>query len=115
VDVYPDGYEQIILDNPIRTRYRHGREPDDVMLMTPGKPEELHIDPVEHRVYFRKKGHKIQVTVTSSNSTKFEINPNTGEPFGAPTTSEPRVATNTIYFDRRHPSAMILPVLSAAP
>jgi uncharacterized protein len=114
VDVYPDGYEQIILDNPIRTRYRHGRDPDDVMLMTPGKPEELHID-LWNTAFTFEKGHKIQVTVTSSNSTKFEINPNTGEPFGVPTTTAPRVATNTVYFDRRHPSAMILPVLSAAP
>jgi predicted acyl esterase len=114
VDVYPDGYEQIILDNPIRTRYRHGRDADDVMLMTPGKPEELHID-LWNTAFTFEKGHKIQVTVTSSNSTKFEINPNTGEPFGVPTTTEPRVATNTVYFDKRHPSAMILPVLSAAP
>jgi predicted acyl esterase len=114
VDVYPDGYEQIILDNPIRTRYRHGRDPDDVMLMNPGKPEELHID-LWNTAFTFEKGHKIQVTVTSSNSTKFEVNPNTGEPFGMPTTTAPRVATNTVYFDKRHPSAMILPVLSAAP
>jgi len=114
VDVYPDGYEQIILDNPIRTRYRKGRDPDDVMLMTPGKPEELHID-LWNTAFTFEKGHKIQVTVTSSNATKFEINPNTGEPFGVPTNTPPRVATNTVYFDKRHPSAMILPVLSAAP
>ena len=114
VDVYPDGYEQIILDNPIRTRYRRGRDPDDVMLMTPGKPEELRID-LWNTAFTFEKGHKIQVTVTSSNSTKFEINPNTGEPFGVPTTTAPRVATNTVYFDKRHPSAMFLPLLSAAP
>jgi len=114
VDVYPDGYEQIILDNPIRTRYRNGREPDDVALMTPGKPQELHID-LWNTAFTFEKGHKIQVTVTSSNSTKFEINPNTGEPFGIPATAPPRVATNTVYFDRHHPSAMILPVLKTAP
>jgi len=114
VDVYPDGYEQIILDNPLRTRYRNGRDPDDVALMKPGKPEELHID-LWNTAFTFEKGHKIQVTVTSSNSTKFEINPNTGEPFGVPTTTAPRVATNTVYFDRHHPSAMILPVLESAP
>jgi uncharacterized protein len=114
VDVYPDGYEQIILDNPIRTRYRRGRDPDDVALMKPGKAEELHID-LWNTAYTFEKGHKIQVTVTSSNSTKFEINPNTGEPFGVPTTTPPRVALNTIYFDKQHPSAMILPVLDAVP
>jgi uncharacterized protein len=114
VDVYPDGYEQIILDNPIRTRYRHGRDPDDVALMIPGKPEELHID-LWNTAFTFEKGHKIQVTVSSSNSTKFEINPNTGETFGAPTSTPPRVAQNTIYFDKKHPSAMILPVLSGPP
>jgi uncharacterized protein len=114
VDVYPDGYEQIILDNPIRTRYRHGRDPDDVAMMTPGKPEELHID-LWNTAFTFEKGHKIQVTVTSSNSNKFQINPNTGESFGDITSSAPRVATNTVYFDKRHPSAMILPVLAAQP
>jgi predicted acyl esterase len=114
VDVYPDGYEQIILDNPIRTRYRHGRDPDDVALMTPDKPEELHID-LWNTAFTFEKGHKIQVTVTSSNATKFEINPNTGESFGVATSTAPRVATNTLYLDKRHPSAMILPVLKAAP
>jgi predicted acyl esterase len=114
VDVYPDGYEQIILDNPIRTRYRHGRDPDEVALMTPGKPEELHID-LWNTAFTFEKGHKIQVTVTSSNATKFEINPNTGEPFGVATNVASRVATNTIYVDKRHPSAMMLPVLSPAP
>jgi uncharacterized protein len=114
VDVYPDGYEQIILDNPIRTRYRHGRDPDDVEMMTPGKPEELHID-LWNTAFTFEKGHKIQVTVTSSNSTKFQVNPNTGESFGAEPKSAPRIATNTIYFDKAHPSAMILPVLDAEP
>src|SRR5882757_7223388 len=114
VDVYPDGYEQVILDNPIRARYRKGRDPDDVALMTPGRPEELHID-LWNTAFTFEKGHKIQVTVTSSNATKFEINPNTGEPFGVATGTAPRAATNTIYFDKRHPSAMILPVLKPAP
>jgi uncharacterized protein len=114
VDVYPDGYEQIILDNPIRTRYRHGRDPDDVAMMTPGKPAELHID-LWNTAFTFEKGHKIQVTVTSSNSNKFQINPNTGESFGEITNTPGRVATNTVYFDKRHPSAMILPVLTAEP
>jgi predicted acyl esterase len=100
--------------NPIRTRYRHGRDPDDVALMTPDKPGELHID-LWNTAFTFEKGHKIQVTVTSSNATKFEINPNTGEPFGVATSTAPRVATNTLYLDKRHPSAMILPVLKPAP
>jgi uncharacterized protein len=114
VDVYPDGYEQIILDNPIRTRYRRGRDPDDVAMMTPGKPEELRID-LWNTAFTFEKGHKIQVTVSSSNANKFQVNPNTGESLGELSTTAPRVATNTVYFDKRHPSAMILPVLAQLP
>ena len=44
VDVYPDGYEALVLDAPIRTRFRNGREPQDIRMMTPGAPEKLTID-----------------------------------------------------------------------
>jgi len=37
VDVYPDGYEALVLDAPIRARYRHGRMPDEVKMMTPAR------------------------------------------------------------------------------
>jgi len=114
VDVYPDGYEQIILDNPIRARYRNGRDPDDVAMMVPGQPAKLHID-LWNTAFTFEKGHRIEVTVTSSNATKFQVNPNTGESFGAVPTLPPRVATNTIYFDKTHPSAMILLVLDHPP
>jgi hypothetical protein len=110
VDVYPDGYEAIILDAPIRARYRFGRLPDDVAMMTPNVPEKMTIDLWETAITF-EKGHKIAVHIASSGSTKYEVNPNTGEPFGVKPTMAPRVATNTIYFDKDHPSAMVLPVI----
>jgi predicted acyl esterase len=110
VDVYPDGYEAIILDGPIRARYRNGRLPDDVKMMTPNIPEKLTIDMWETAITF-EKGHKIAVHIASTASTKFEVNPNTGEPFGQKPTMAPRIATNLIYFDKDHPSAMVLPVI----
>ena len=48
--------------------------------------------------------------ITSSNSPRFEVNPNTGEAPGSHTLP-PRVATNTIYFDKDHPSALVLPMV----
>jgi hypothetical protein len=110
VEVYPDGYEAIILDAPIRARYRFGRLPDDVAMMTPNVPEKFTIDLWETAITF-EKGHKIAVHIASSGSTKYEVNPNTGESFGVKPTMAPRVATNTIYFDKDHPSAMVLPVI----
>jgi hypothetical protein len=47
--------------------------------------------------------------ITSSNSPRFEVNDNNGEAPGEHL--EPRVALNTVYFDRDHPSALVLPVV----
>jgi predicted acyl esterase len=109
VDVYPDGYEAIVLDAPIRTRYRAGRMPDDVRMMTPGAPEELTIDLWSTAITF-EKGHRIALHITSSNSPRFEVNPNTGEAPGEHKVA-PRTATNSVYMDAAHPSALVLPVV----
>ena len=109
VDVYPDGYEALVLDAPIRARFRNGRMPDDVKMMTPGAPEEMTIDLWNTAITF-EKGHRIALHITSSNSPRFEVNPNTGEAPGHHDL-KPRVATNTLYFDKDHPSALVLPVI----
>jgi predicted acyl esterase len=109
VDVYPDGYEALVLDAPVRARYRGGRMPDQVKMMTPGAPEELDIDLWSTAITF-EKGHRIALHITSSNSPRFEVNPNTGEPPGAQK-QRPRVAVNTVYMDAAHPSALVLPVV----
>ena len=109
VDVYPDGYEALVLDAPIRARYRDGRMPDQVRMMTPGAPEELTIDLWSTAITFAK-GHRIAVHITSTNSPRFEINPNTGEAPGEHSLA-PRVANNSVYMDASHPSALVLPVV----
>ena len=108
VDVYPDGYEALVLDAPIRARYRHGRMPDEVAVMTPGAPEKLTIDLWNTALTF-EKGHRIALHITSSNSPRFEVNDNNGEAPGEHL--KPRVSANTVYFDRDHPSALVLPVV----
>jgi uncharacterized protein len=108
VDVYPDGYEALILDAPIRARFRGGRMPDQVRAMTPNAPEKLEIDLWPTALTF-EKGHRIAVHITSSNSPRFEVNPNTGEGPGGK--AKPRVAVNTVYMDETRPSALVLPVV----
>jgi putative CocE/NonD family hydrolase len=109
VDVYPDGYEALMLDAPIRTKFRNGRLPEDIRMMTPGAPEKLVIDLWPTAITF-EKGHRIALHITSSNAPRFEVNPNTGEP-PALGKLKPRVATNTIYMDEAHPTALVLPVV----
>jgi uncharacterized protein len=113
VDVYPDGYEALVLDAPIRTRYRKGFATDDVAMMTPNAPEALVIDLWPTAITF-EKGHKIALHITSSNHPRFEVNPNTGEPPGQ-ATLKPRVAVNSIHHDVAHPSALVLPVVYPEP
>jgi hypothetical protein len=110
VDIYPDGYEALVIDNPIRTRYRHGRNPEDVEFMTPGKPELINISLWGSSIVF-EKGHRIGIHITSSNFPRFEVNPNTGEAPGE-NQEVPRIAHNTIYHNKAYPSALILPVLN---
>jgi hypothetical protein len=109
VDVYPDGYEALVLDAPIRARYRGGRMPDQVKMMTPGAPEEMTIDMWNTAITF-EKGHHIELVITSSNAPRFEVNGNNGAAPGDMTTP-PRVATNTIYMDKDHPTALVLPLI----
>ncbi|RYD86064.1 MAG: CocE/NonD family hydrolase, partial [Sphingomonadales bacterium] len=109
VDVYPDGYEAIVLDSALRTRYRNGHNPDDIAMMTPGTPEKMTIDLWDTAITF-EKGHRIAVHVTSSNSPRFDVNPNTGENPGP--NAKPRVARNTIYMDAAKPTALRLPVIT---
>jgi putative CocE/NonD family hydrolase len=109
VDVYPDGYEALVLDAPIRARYRYGRMPDQVRMMTPGAPEKLTVDMWNTAITF-EKGHRIELVITSSNAPRFEVNPNNGAAPGD-TSTPTRIAVNSIYLDRDHPTALVLPVI----
>lgn len=109
VDVYPDGYEALVMDAPIRTRYREGRRADQIKMMEPGKPTRMRVDLGSTALTF-EAGHRIALHVTSSNAPRFEVNPNTGEPINKEKLP-PRVATNTIHHDTEHPTAVVLPVV----
>jgi predicted acyl esterase len=56
-----------------------------------------------------EKGHRIEVTVTSSNAPRFDVNPNTGENPGP--NAHPRVAKNTVFMGSGMPSSIDLPIL----
>ncbi len=108
VDVYPDGYEALVLDAPIRARYRGGRMPDDVRMMTPNAPEKMVIDMWNTALTF-EKGHRIALHITSSNAPRFLVNHNNGD--NADNPKPPRVAVNSVYLDKDHPTALVLPIV----
>ncbi|OFE12707.1 hypothetical protein PHACT_05770 [Pseudohongiella acticola] len=110
VDIYPDGYEALILDYPIRARFRDGQNPGDVKMMTPGEVERLVVNMWSTAQTF-EAGHRIGVHVTSSNYPRFAVNPNNGAALDDSSTPA-QEARNTVYFDANRPSAIILPVVT---
>jgi hypothetical protein len=56
-----------------------------------------------------KRGHRIRVDISSSNSPRFDVNPNTGEPLND--NRRKIIAINTIHHDAAHPSHILLPVI----
>jgi predicted acyl esterase len=109
-DVYPDGRSMLVNDGILRARFRESFEHEK--LLEPGKIYELTVD-LWSTSLIVNRGHKIRVAVSSSNAPRFDPNPNTGHAFRAD--NEKRVATNTIYFSREHPSRILLPVIAANP
>jgi putative CocE/NonD family hydrolase len=79
-------------------------------MLEPGRPVELTIEMYPTSLVFRR-GHRIRLDIASSNFPRFDINPNTGEPLNQ--NRSWRVAENTLYHDAKHPSSLILPIISS--
>lgn len=104
-DVYPDGRSMLVTDGILRARFRKSFRRED--FLKPGEVYELAVDLWSTSLIFAK-GHRIRVAVSSSNSPRFEPNPNTGKPLRAD--NETRIATNTLYLSERYPSHIVLPI-----
>jgi hypothetical protein len=110
VDVGPDGFAQNLTEGILRTRYRNSQERPE--LMNPGQIYKLTIDLWSTSNVFLK-GHSLRLEVSSSNFPRFDRNLNTG---ATQASAQKYVsATNTIYHDAEHPSALILPMVKSQP
>ncbi len=106
VDVSPDGFARNLADGILRLRYRNSRE--NAEPLTPGEIYKIDIDLWATSNLFRK-GHRIRLEVSSSNFPRYDRNLNTGEDL---LTGRRIVkASQAVYHDRRHASALILPVV----
>ncbi len=103
---YPDGFDLIIGDGIIRTRFRDSLEEEK--LMEPGTiyPVRIYLYPTAN-VF--KKGHRIRVDISSSNFPRFDLNPNTGEPLNQ--NRRLQTAVNSVEHNAAHPSRVLLPIV----
>jgi predicted acyl esterase len=83
-------------------------------LLTPGKEYPVTIKLWGTSNQF-KKGHRIRVHVTSSNFPRFARNLNSGKAAADETEQDIRVANQVIFHSAGHASAVILPIVAAAP
>ena len=128
-DVYPDGRSMLFADGIVKARYRNTFLKDE--FLTPGEVYPCEID-LGYIAIVLAFGHRLRATVSSSNFDRFDINPNTAEPYGdhavtrrllgerlhagafpgEPEYIKTRVAANAVHLDRTRPSQVILPVVA---
>jgi putative CocE/NonD family hydrolase len=106
LDVAPNGFAQNLTDGILRMRYR--KSPEKQELLKPGEIYHVTVDLWATSNVFLA-GHKLRLEVSSSDFPRFDRNHNTGEEQA--TSTRLIKATNTIYHDREHPSALILPLV----
>lgn len=104
-DVYPDGRSIIIADGIQRMKFRNSLSKP--VLMTPNKIYEISF-PLSITGQTFLAGHKIRISISSTNYPKYAVNPNTSRNFGVQNLN--RKAANKIYHDNIHPSGIILPI-----
>jgi predicted acyl esterase len=104
-DVYPDGRSMLVTDGILRASLRNSFERPE--LLQPDQTYELTVDLWSTSLVFNE-GHRIRVAVSSSNSPRFEPNPNTSG------TGARRIAANTLRVSGKQPSHILLPIYRGA-
>lgn len=107
IDVYPDGYEAIVRDSIVMGRFHDGF--DKQTPLVPGQVYHLKMDMWSTSLVFNK-GHRIAVHISSSNSPKYEVHPNSFGPVNS--FENAPIATNTIHLSSQHPTSITLPVVT---
>ena len=106
IDVWPNGFAQNLTSGILRLRYRGSME--RAVLAQPATIYKITVDLAATSNSFLA-GHRLRLQVSSSDFPRFDRNMNTGEiQAGAVNMS---AATNRVYHDRLHASALILPVV----
>jgi len=111
-DVYGDGYVQIISDGITRMKWRN----DDTVPSNP-EPGVTYMITINmwRTAYVFNAGHRIRVSVSSSNFPRFKVNPNNGLLVVDENNSPPVIAYNRVETNSQFPSTITLPVVSSLP
>lgn len=109
IDVHPDGFEALMMAQPLRLRFREGF--DKMLPARRNKVYKITVDLWSLAMLF-PKGHRISLQVTSSDVPRFDRHTNTWDPVNS--YGEAIKATNTVHHSSSHPSRLLLPVIKPA-
>ena len=108
VDVYPDGYQALVLDQAFRLRFREGF--NRMVRSEQGKIYPIKINLWSTALAFNR-GHKIALHVSSSNAPRFEPHSNTWEPVASYDLAVK--AKNTVHHSAEQASRVLLGVMKS--
>ncbi len=103
-DVYPDGKSYLIMDGAQRIAARNSR--DKLDFVNSGEIVEVVVDLWSTSIILNK-GHRLRMTVSSSNYPRFEKNPNDGSSYGEK--NNPVPVTVKLYHNPTYRSYIELP------
>ena len=102
-DVYANGASYLMAEGMLRLRYRNSLARPEPL--TPDEPTDVTVKLWATSIVINR-GHRIRVTITSSNYPRFDVNPGTGDP--PKPNVKPLAQTNRIHCDGA--SRILLPV-----
>ncbi len=107
IDIHPNGYEALVLDNTIMARFHNGFSKPAPL--EKGKVYKLSLYLWNTALVF-DKGHRIAVWVTGSNAPRFQVHPNSFAPVASYDNAP--VAHVAVQTSAQYPSKLILPVIA---
>jgi len=109
-DVAPDGVSRLVADGVLRSRYRASRQ--HPVLLHPNEVTKVKVDLWATSNLFLA-GHRLRVSVNSSCFPRWDVNLQTGGPFGREVAGQ--VALNTLFHDSARPSHLSLSIRGGEP
>ncbi len=106
-DVYPDGRSMLLMDYPLRARYREGFERQ--VFLKANTPTELRWRIGDVSIILNR-AHRLRVTLSCSGAPLYEPNPQHGGPQVLGWMKNPRPTTHQILHEASHPSRIEIPV-----
>ncbi len=103
-DVYPDGRSMLVLDGVRRARFRNGYKTEQLVPYAELTP--IEVDLLSTSIVIAP-GHRLRISISGSNSPRFDVNPNTGEPFRQNTSTHKSLTR--VWVAGWAPSALLLP------